>query len=69
MGILPDGLAHIEPGGLIQFQLGSGVGGNPAAVTYAGALHHRKAGLQNGDRAGNIINHRISSVWKFKKVL
>ena len=54
-GILPDGFGDVQPGGLIQLQLGSGIGGDPAAVANAAAVDHGKARLQNSHRPGNVV--------------
>ena len=56
-GILTDGFGDIKPGILIQLQLAGGIGGDTAAVAYTIAVDDRKAGLQNRDGTGNIIQH------------
>ena len=55
IGILPDGFGNEELGLLIQLQLGGSIGSDPAAVAHTIAVNDRQTGLQNGNRAGNVI--------------
>ena len=48
---LPDVLVYIQPGVLVQLQLGGGVSGDGAGVTHPAAVHHGQAGLQNRNGA------------------
>ena len=71
-GIFPDGFSNVEPGILVQFQLAGSIGGDTAAVAYTTAVDDRKAGLQYGNIAGNIIKHRNTSqrfwIWARREV-
>ena len=55
VSVLFDGLRNIELGGGVQFQLGSGIGGDAAAVAHAAAVDDGQTGLQYGHRAGNVV--------------